>query len=82
MERLTTNMYYYSVLYLILALITVGLAAPSERIETDPELTAGYIEGDMVPSGMSRNIWRNETYRWPNRVIYYHINSYIGESLN
>ncbi|KAH8352280.1 hypothetical protein KR084_003146 [Drosophila pseudotakahashii] len=72
-------MYYYSALSLIVVLISGCLAAPSERIETDPELTAGYIEGDMVPSGSLRNIWRNETYRWPNRIIYYHINSYIDE---
>lgn len=78
MGSLAANMCYYSILLLLLVVVNVAWAAPSIRIETDPELTAGYIEGDMVSSGSSRNIWRNETYRWPNRIIYYHINSYIG----
>ncbi|KAH8412782.1 hypothetical protein KR009_005708 [Drosophila setifemur] len=69
-------MYYYVILSLILS---GCLAVPVERIETDPELTAGYVEGDMVLSGSQRNIYRNETYRWPNRILYYHINSYIDE---
>lgn len=74
-------MYYHSILSLILVLISCALALPAARIETDPELTAGFVEGDMVPSGSQRNIWRNETYRWPNRIVYYHISSYIGEGL-
>ncbi|KAH8282684.1 hypothetical protein KR054_009132 [Drosophila jambulina] len=70
-------MYNYIIFSLILVLISGTLALPADRIETDPELTAGFVEGDMVPSGSQRNIWRNETYRWPNRIVYYHINSYI-----
>ncbi|KAH8413551.1 hypothetical protein KR009_012278 [Drosophila setifemur] len=63
----------------ILSLASICLAAPAsqERIETDPELTAGYIEGDMVPSPQGRNGLRNETYRWPNRIVYYYINMNI-----
>ncbi|XP_068140874.1 seminal metalloprotease 1-like [Drosophila tropicalis] len=59
--------------------ISACLAMPRQRIETDPELTAGYIEGDMVPNGKLRNIWRNETYRWPDRTVYYRINGYIDQ---
>ncbi|EDW89734.1 seminal metalloprotease 1 [Drosophila yakuba] len=60
----------------VIFLASSGSAAPAiqQRIETDPELTAGYIEGDMVPSLEGRNGLRNETFRWPNRVVYYYIN--------
>ncbi|XP_020806080.1 seminal metalloprotease 1 [Drosophila serrata] len=63
----------------ILCLASICLAAPAtqERIESDPELTAGYIEGDMVPSPQGRNGMINETYRWPDRTVYYYINPYI-----
>ncbi|KAH8267483.1 hypothetical protein KR018_007250 [Drosophila ironensis] len=73
-------MHNHNLLSLILILICSSCwAKPSPRLETDPELTAGFVEGDMVPSGGERNLWRNETYRWPNRIVYYHINSYIDE---
>ncbi|KAH8261842.1 hypothetical protein KR038_001078 [Drosophila bunnanda] len=60
----------------VLGLASSCLAAPAtqERIETDPELTAGYIEGDMVPTPQGRNGLINETYRWPDRTVYYYIN--------
>ncbi|EDW25425.1 GL26586 [Drosophila persimilis] len=67
------------ILSLVLLLSRSIRGASVERLETDPELTGGYIEGDMVPDGAQRNIWRNETYRWPNRIVYYHINSYIDQ---
>ncbi|XP_061401158.1 seminal metalloprotease 1-like [Musca vetustissima] len=41
------------------------------RVETDPELTAGFVEGDMVLDTNTRNGLRNEVYRWPNNVVYY-----------
>ncbi|XP_017002823.2 seminal metalloprotease 1 [Drosophila takahashii] len=66
----------WSLTLVVLFLASCCWAAPSNqpRIETDPELTAGYIEGDMVPSPQGRNGLRNEAYRWPNRIVYYHIN--------
>ncbi|XP_068140015.1 seminal metalloprotease 1-like [Drosophila tropicalis] len=55
-------------------------AATSTRIETDPELTAGYVQGDMVfNTPESRNGLINETYRWPDKTVYYYINSYIDQ---
>uniref|UniRef100_A0A1I8N0Y7 Metalloendopeptidase n=1 Tax=Musca domestica TaxID=7370 RepID=A0A1I8N0Y7_MUSDO len=41
------------------------------REETDPELTAGYVEGDMILEVNSRNGMRKEVYRWPNNTLYY-----------
>ncbi|XP_017151184.1 seminal metalloprotease 1 [Drosophila miranda] len=59
---------------LLLAGSCLAAPAPRERTETDPELSAGYVEGDMVPSPGARNGLRNETYRWPDRIVYYYIN--------
>ncbi|XP_061401154.1 seminal metalloprotease 1-like [Musca vetustissima] len=41
------------------------------RVETDPELTAGFVEGDMVLDINARNGLRNEVYKWPNNIVYY-----------
>ena len=46
-------------------------AAPMERIETDPELTAGYFQGDIVLDSNSRNGYISEALKWPNKVVYY-----------
>lgn len=54
-------------------------AAPAVREESDPELTAGYFQGDIILSQHERNGMIDETYRWPDRTVYYFINSYIGE---
>ncbi|KAH8378329.1 hypothetical protein KR093_010742 [Drosophila rubida] len=50
------------------------LAAPRSRQETDPELTGGYYEGDMLLNPQLRNGLRSETYRWPNGIVNYYIN--------
>ncbi|KAH8272352.1 hypothetical protein KR026_007123, partial [Drosophila bipectinata] len=73
------NMQTWAFTVAIIFLASSCFAAPAkqERIETDPELTAGYIQGDMVPSPQARNGLRNETYRWPNRIVYYYINRNI-----
>ncbi|EDV99284.1 seminal metalloprotease 1 [Drosophila grimshawi] len=55
------------------------LAAPAVRVETDPELTAGYTQGDMILENQERNGMINESYRWPNRVVYYFINRDIDQ---
>ncbi|KAH8378320.1 hypothetical protein KR093_010743 [Drosophila rubida] len=70
-----------SIVLLLLAFakdLTAAPAAPAARVETDPELTAGYTEGDMILS-QQRNGLINETYRWPDRIVYYFINSYIDQ---
>ncbi|XP_013114101.1 seminal metalloprotease 1 [Stomoxys calcitrans] len=41
------------------------------RLETDPELTAGYVEGDMVIDAKARNGLRNESLQWPDGIVYY-----------
>lgn len=74
------NMQTCAVTVAIIFLASNCLAAPAkqERVETDPELTAGYIQGDMVPRPDARNGLRDEIYRWPNKIIYYYINRNIG----
>ncbi|XP_005182304.2 seminal metalloprotease 1-like [Musca domestica] len=41
------------------------------RVETDPELTAGFVEGDMVLDTNTRNGLRDEVYQWPNNTVFY-----------
>ncbi|XP_036320139.1 seminal metalloprotease 1-like [Rhagoletis pomonella] len=62
-------------IFALLSVIGAGLAAPlSPPIEEDPELIAGYFEGDIVLSSSQRNGYRNETRRWPNNTVYYKFN--------
>lgn len=61
------------------ALLGLALAMPTERIETDPELTAGYVEGDMVLDISSRNGLRKEVYRWPNNTVHYKFFTQFGK---
>lgn len=65
-------------LILLLSLGISAAPAPAVRTEVDPELTAGYSEGDMIISAKQRNGLRSDNYRWPNRTVYYYINSNIG----
>ncbi|XP_073822515.1 seminal metalloprotease 1-like [Musca autumnalis] len=54
------------------ALLGFVFALPMvNRVETDPELTAGFVEGDMDLDINSRNGLRDEVYRWPNNTVYY-----------
>uniref|UniRef100_A0A1L8EGD1 Metalloendopeptidase n=1 Tax=Haematobia irritans TaxID=7368 RepID=A0A1L8EGD1_HAEIR len=49
------------------------------RMETDPELTAGYVEGDMVIDDITRNGLRNEVYKWPDAIVYYKFYTVLDE---
>jgi len=82
-DREAINMNTWTLTLVVVLLASCCWAAPAtqERIETDPELTAGYIQGDMVPSPEGRNGLRNEAYRWPNRIVYYYINRDIGKDI-
>lgn len=76
------NMRVLPVVILVIAFAKGLSAAPAAvvaRAETDPELTAGYFQGDMILDQRERNGMIDESYRWPNRVVYYFINSYIGK---
>ncbi|XP_017848228.1 seminal metalloprotease 1-like [Drosophila busckii] len=53
--------------------------APATRMETDPELTAAYYEGDMMLSTAQRNGLIANTYRWPERIVYYRFSSNIDQ---
>lgn len=60
------------------------LAAPSvNRIaeETDPELTAGYFQGDMIVK-FERNGEISPTLHWPNATVYYKIEEAFGKLFN
>lgn len=47
------------------------------REETDPELTAGYFQGDMDVD-FGRNGQLSETRRWPNATVPYRISEEFG----
>nr|WFF64590.1 seminal metalloprotease 1-like protein [Exorista sorbillans] len=56
---------------ILVGIFILALAKPLQRKETDPELTAGYVEGDMVMDTLQRNGLRSPVYRWPNNTVYY-----------
>ena len=67
---------------LTLALLALSQAAPLEitNPEIDPELAAGYVEGDMIYDNQ-RSGHRNVSYRWPANVVYYRFHvDHFGES--
>jgi len=56
----------------IILIASYCLAAPIQHhIEDDPELTAGYVEGDMVIDDLNRNVLINEAKRWPGKTVRY-----------
>lgn len=61
------------------AFLGLTWAMPTTRLETDPELTAGYVEGDMVLDMHSRNGLRNEVYKWPDSTVYYKFFTQFGK---
>ncbi|XP_067625968.1 seminal metalloprotease 1-like [Eurosta solidaginis] len=68
---------------ILLSVFISSLAAPlsTKFSEDDPELTAGYFEGDMVIDDTDRNGLKQETRRWPNNIVYYKINdNFFDES--
>ncbi|XP_011193914.2 seminal metalloprotease 1-like [Zeugodacus cucurbitae] len=57
--------------FLLLSVIGGSRALPvDERQEDDPELTAGYFEGDIVLDASPRNGVRTGS-RWPDAIVYY-----------
>uniref|UniRef100_A0A1A9WUH0 Metalloendopeptidase n=1 Tax=Glossina brevipalpis TaxID=37001 RepID=A0A1A9WUH0_9MUSC len=54
--------------FLISLLIGLSCSLP---VDKDPELTAGYVEGDMILTSRQRNGLRDEVWRWPNNTVYY-----------
>lgn len=72
------NMWSFPKICLVLALMKGCSAAPAVPDETDPELIGGYFEGDMILNE-GRNGLIDETFRWPNGIVYYYINSDFGE---
>ncbi|KAH8341367.1 hypothetical protein KR059_004232 [Drosophila kikkawai] len=65
-------------LFLLGSLCTGTFAAPCE--ETDPELTAGYFEGDIILD-YNRNGLLDEARHWPNATVPYIISEEFGMSL-
>lgn len=68
--------------FLLLGLLCLGSsAAPSVNRaleEPDPELTAGYFQGDMEVD-YQRNGEISETLHWPNATVYYKIDEEFGK---
>lgn len=66
--------------FLLLGCLWMGVSsAPHnmQREETDPELTAGYFQGDMDVDFL-RNGEIAPTRHWPNATVYYKIDKDFG----
>ncbi|XP_050321646.1 seminal metalloprotease 1-like [Bactrocera neohumeralis] len=58
----------------VLLVFGTSLALPVDLVsEEDPELTAGYFEGDIVLDVAPRNGMHNTSLHWPNGIVYYKI---------
>ncbi|XP_054083353.1 seminal metalloprotease 1-like [Zeugodacus cucurbitae] len=58
--------------FLLLSVVGGSRALPvDERQEDDPELTAGFFEGDIVLDASPRNGVKNSDKRWPKGIVYY-----------
>ncbi|KNC22839.1 hypothetical protein FF38_08045 [Lucilia cuprina] len=70
----------YQSLVLLLLLIANCYALPVDLAseEENPELTAGFIEGDM-DIDLSRNGGTDENKRWPDGIVYYEISDEYDE---
>ncbi|XP_036320130.1 seminal metalloprotease 1-like [Rhagoletis pomonella] len=67
--------------FALLSVVGAGLAVPlSQTIGEDPELIAGYFQGDIVLSYSDRNGLRNEIRRWPNSTVYYKFNDGVFDA--
>uniref|UniRef100_A0A0A1XJ49 Metalloendopeptidase n=1 Tax=Zeugodacus cucurbitae TaxID=28588 RepID=A0A0A1XJ49_ZEUCU len=56
----------------LFAVLGTSLAVPlRSTVDEDPELIAGYFQGDIVLEQTQRNGLRNETRRWPDNIVYY-----------
>ncbi|KAH8413555.1 hypothetical protein KR009_012275 [Drosophila setifemur] len=68
-------------LFLLGCLCSGGYSAPykTQYEETDPELTAGYFQGDMEIE-FNRNGQLDETRRWPNATVPYKISDEFDTS--
>ncbi|KAL7741426.1 hypothetical protein ACLKA6_000754 [Drosophila palustris] len=64
---------------IIFSILKDTRAVPVSRLETDPELIAGFFEGDMIMESHKRNGLQSETYRWPDRTVFYHFSSDIDQ---
>lgn len=74
--------YYQTLICLALLSLTLNncYGAPLEsNWEEDPELTGGYIEGDMI-FDFNRNGFISESKRWPNKTVLYKMSADIGKS--
>lgn len=58
-------------LWFLILIDTMYISASAYRRESDPELTAGFMQGDMIFDSMARNGWRGDAFQWPNQTVYY-----------
>lgn len=67
--------------FVLLSVLSASLAVPlRSTVDEDPELIAGYFEGDIVLEPTQRNGLRNGTRRWPDNIVYYKFNEeYFGK---
>lgn len=66
---------------MLLSMIIVSKCLPMEEILIkDPELNAGYFEGDMVLHSNQKSGLRDNIYRWKNNTVPYRFHTKFGNS--
>ncbi|XP_061401153.1 seminal metalloprotease 1-like [Musca vetustissima] len=74
-------MHVLGILVICTALLGFVFTLPMvTRVETDPELTAGFVEGDMILDINLRNGLRDKVYKWPNNTVYYKFQTKFDEA--
>lgn len=65
--------------FVVLACLAVALGYPAVSHVEDPELTAGYFQGDMKMDITGRNGLKDNKLYWPSKVVYFNVSENFGE---
>lgn len=65
--------------FLVLVGLAVVLGYPAVSHVEDPELTAGYFEGDMKMRIQGRNGLKDSVWYWPSNIVHFKISESFGE---
>lgn len=65
--------------FVVLAIAAVVFGYPAVSHVEDPELTAGYFQGDMKMRIDGRNGLINPLEHWPNKIVYFNVSESFGE---
>lgn len=67
------------IVFVVLACLAVALGYPAVSHVEDPELTAGYFQGDMKLEVTGRNGLKDKAMYWPGKIVYFNVSDNFGE---